>query len=116
MLFDLHDIEYFSMTYIFAQKDDDDIVYEYEQNNAAAQITPDGKTITFTLKNVDTREDNEDYITTVIKEADDEYYLKSTYFEDADELYPLKVEIFDEEVRFTSAGDGEALYLSGFFA
>ena len=116
MLFDLHDIEYFSMTYVFSQEDDDDIVCEYEQTNAATQVATNGLSVTFTLKNIDTREDNENYITSLIKEADDEYYLKSTYFEDEEELYPLNVEIFDEEVRFTSAGEGEALYLSGFFA
>jgi hypothetical protein len=116
MLFDLHDIEYFSMTYVFAQDNDDDVVCEYEQDNAATQVAADGKSVTFTLKNIDASEDDEDYITTIIKEADDEYYLKSTYFEDPEELYPLNLEIFDEEVRFTSAGEGEALYLSGFFA
>jgi hypothetical protein len=116
MLFDLRDIEYFSMTYVFAQDNDDDIVCEYEQTNAATQVAADGLSVSFTLKNINASDDNEDYITTLIKEADDEFYLKSTYFEDAEELYPLNVEIFDEEVRFTSAGDGEALYLSGFFA
>lgn len=114
MLFDFHDIEYFSMTYIFAE-DNGDIVCEYEQTNSPTQVTADGNSITFTLKNINTDEDNEDYITTLIKE-DDEYYLKSTYFEDDTELYPLNVEIFDEEVRFTSTSADEALYLSGFFA
>jgi hypothetical protein len=116
MLFDLRDIEYFSMTYVFAQENDDDIVEEYEQDNVAAQVASDGKSVTFTLKNIDSTEDDEAYITTIVKEADDEYYLKSTYFEDAEELYPVNLEIYDEEVRFTSVGDGEALYLSGFFA
>jgi hypothetical protein len=116
MLFDLHDIEYFSMTYVFTETDSDDIVCEYEQTNAAAKVAADGKSITFVLKNIDANEDSEEYVTTLIKKSDDEYYLTSTYFEDATELYPLNLEVFDEEVRFISAGEGEAMYLSGFFA
>jgi hypothetical protein len=80
MLFDFHDIDYFSMTYVF-NEDDGDIVCEYEQTNAPTQVTADGQRITFTLKNINTDEDSEDYITTIIRE-DDDYYLKSSYFED----------------------------------
>jgi hypothetical protein len=50
-----------------------------------------------------------------VQAADDEFYLKSSYFEDADEPYPLNVEISDEEVKFTLAGEDEVMYLYGFF-
>ena len=115
MLFDFHDIDYFSMTYVF-NEDDGDIVCEYEQTNSPTQVSTDSQSITFTLKNINSNEDSEDYMTTLIRVSDDEYYLKSTYFEDETELYPLNVEVFDEEVVFTSASEGEIMYLSAFFA
>jgi hypothetical protein len=116
MLFDLHDIDYFSMTYIFSEDDGDDIVCEYEQTNSSTKVAADGQSVSFTLKNINSDEDSEEYVTTLIKEGDDEYFLKSTYFEDPSELYPLNLEVFDEEVRFNSANEDEVLYLSGFFA
>ena len=106
---------YFSMTYVFIEEDED-IVCEYEQTNAPLKVAADGNSITFTLKNIDANEDSEEYTTTLVKEADDEFYLKSSYFEDADEPYPLSVEVYDEEVRFTLASEDEVMYLYGFFS
>lgn len=118
MQIDLNKIDYFSMTYIFVEDEDKeaaDIVCEYEQTGAPV-VAADGNSTTFTLKNIDSDEDNEEYVITLIKKAEDEFYLKSDYFENASELYPLNVEVFDEEVKFSSVGEGEVMYLYGFFA
>jgi hypothetical protein len=114
-MINFRDFTYFSMTYIFIEEDED-IVCEYEQTNASLKVAADGNSITFMLKNIDTNEDSEEYTTTLVKEADDEFYLKSSYFEDADEPYPLSVEVSDEEVSFTLASEDEVMYLYGFFA
>jgi len=113
-MINFHKFTYFSMTYVFIEEDED-IVCEYEQTNAPLKVAADGNSITFTLKNIDPNEDSEEYTTTVVQAADDEFYLKSSYFEDADEPYPLSVEISDEEVKFTLAGEDEVMYLYGFF-
>jgi len=114
-MINFRDFTYFSMTYIFIEEDED-IVCEYEQTNAPLKVAADGNSITFTLKNIDTNEDSEEYTTTLVKEADYEFYLKSSYFENADELYSLSVEVSDEEVTFTLEGEDEVMYLYGFFA
>lgn len=113
-MIDFHRVDYFSMTYIFMEEDAD-IACEYEQTKQPVSVTPDGLSVTFTLKNIDVREDNDEYLTTVFAE-DDEFYIKSSYFEDADEPYPLSVEISDEEIKFTLAGEDEVMHLYGFFA
>ena len=105
---------YFSMTYVFIEEDED-IVCEYEQTNAPLKVAADGNSITFMLKNIDSNEDSEEYTTTVVQAADDEFYLKSSYFEDAVEPDPLNVEISDDEVKSTLAGENEIMYLYGFF-
>lgn len=114
-MINFQDFTYFSMTYVFIEEEDD-IVCEYEQSNTPVKVTADGNSITFILKNIDANEDSEEYSTTLVKEADDEFYLKSSYFEDATELYPLSVEVSSEEVRFTLANDDEVMYLYGFFS
>lgn len=114
-MINFQDFTYFSMTYIFIEEEGD-IVCEYEQTNAPLKVAADGSSITFTLKNIDSNEDSEEYTTTLIKEADDEFYLKSSYFEDAEELYSVDVEISGEEVRFSLEGEDEVMYLYGFFA
>lgn len=113
-MINFQDFTYFAMTYIFIEEEGD-IVCEYEQTNAPLNVAADGSSITFTLKNIDANEDSEEYSTTLIKAADDEFYLKSSYFEDAEELYPVDVEISDEEVRFSLDGEEEVMYLYGFF-
>jgi hypothetical protein len=112
-MINFHDIEYFAMTYIFIE-DDEDIVCEYEQTNAPIRVIDDNH-ISFMLKNIDPNEDNEEYVVTLIKKADDEFYLSSSYFEDVNELYSLSVDDLAEEVKFTLANEDEVLYLYGFF-
>jgi len=114
-MINFQELSYFSMTYVFIEADED-IACEYEQTNAPIQVAADGNSISFTLKNIDANEDSEEYLTSVVKAADDEFYLKSSYFENADELYSLSVEVSDEEVTFTLEGEDEVMYLYGFFA
>lgn len=114
-MINFHELNYFSMTYVFIEEEED-IVCEYEQTDAPITVAADGSSVTFTLKNIDANEDVEEYTTTLGKEADDEFYIQSSYFEDATERYPLSVEISDDEVKFTLAGEDEVMYLYGFFA
>lgn len=114
-MINFQDFTYFSMTYVFIEADEN-IVCEYEQTNVPVKVAADGSSITFMLKNLDANEDSEEYITTLVKADDDEFYLKSSYFEDAEELYPLSVEVSDEDVTFTLEGEDEVMYLYGFFA
>ena len=113
MLLNLKEIEHFSMTYIFIEGEED-IVCEYEQIDKLV-IATDGNSVSFTLKNLDETQDSDEYVTTLIQEGD-ELFLKSTYFEDTEELYPLSVEIFEKDITFTLAGEDEVMYLYGFLA
>jgi hypothetical protein len=115
-MLDLRTIQTFSMTYIFTDEDGDEIAYEYEQVGTPI-VSTDSQSVTFVLKDIDeTHEDDEEYFMTVIKTAEDEFSVKSSYFEDPEELYDLNVELTDEEVCFSSVSDGEEMYLYGFFA
>ncbi|MDD1607593.1 MAG: hypothetical protein LUO95_08015 [Methylococcaceae bacterium] len=114
-MIDFRQINYFSMTYVFIEEEED-IVCEYEQTDPPIEVAADGLSVTFTLKNIDPDEDSEAYLTTLIQKGADDFYLTSTYFENASELYPLSVEISDEEVKFTLTGEDEVMYLYGFFA
>jgi hypothetical protein len=113
-MINLRDIEYFAMTYVFIEEDGD-IVYEYEQTSTPIRVIDDNR-ISFMLKNIDPEEDAEEYVVTLTKKGADEFYLSSSYFEDATEQYPLSVDELVEEIKFTSANDDEVLYLYGFFA
>jgi bifunctional N-acetylglucosamine-1-phosphate-uridyltransferase/glucosamine-1-phosphate-acetyltransferase GlmU-like protein len=115
-MLDLRAIETFSMTYIFTDEDGDEMAYEYEQVGTPV-VLPDGQSIRLALKDInEANEDDEEYLFTLIQTADDEFSVKSTYFEDPEELYGMNVELTDEEVCFSSISDGEEMYLYGFFA
>ena len=101
------------MTYVFM--DEEDIVCEYEQTEQSPVVTPDGNSISFILKNIDQNEDKDNYSVVLVKEGDDEFYIKSDYFDDATEPYPLDVEISDDDVKFILEGEDEDMYLYGFF-
>jgi len=101
------------MTYVFT--DGDDIACEYEQTEQSPVIAPDGNSISFSLRNIDQNEDKELYSVVLLKEGDDEFYIKSDYFDDAAEPYPLDVEISDDDVKFILEGEDEDMYLYGFF-
>jgi len=111
---DFHLIKYFSMTYVFIEEDED-IACEYEQTAENPVVAPDGNSVTFTLRNIDQNEDKECYSITLVKESDDEFYIKSDYFDDATEPYYLDVEISDDDVKFILEGEDEVMYLYGFF-
>jgi len=51
----------------------------------------------------------------LVKNSDDEFYLKSDYFDDAAEPYPLDVEISDDDIKFMLEGGDEVMYLYGFY-
>ena len=112
MTVDFKRLKHFSMTYVFMD-DAGDIACEYEQTDENPQLSSDG--ISFSLKNIDQNEDKDTYLMTLVKQSDDEFYLKSDYFADADEPYYLDVEVSDEDVKFTLAGEDEMMYLYGFF-
>ncbi|HEY8038120.1 MAG TPA: hypothetical protein VIF37_21305 [Methylobacter sp.] len=101
------------MTYVFM--DDEDVVCEYEQTEQSPVVAPDGKSISFALRNIDQSEDKDIYSVVLVKNDDDEFDIKSDYFGDAAEPYPLDVEISDDDVKFTLEGEDEVMYLYGFF-
>jgi hypothetical protein len=113
MSVDFNRLKHFSMTYVFTEEDD--IALEYEQTDQIPWVSPNGKTITFGLTNIDQNEDKEWYSVTLVKMSDDEFYIQSDYFDDDTEPYPLDVEISDEDVKFILAGEDEDMYLYGFF-
>jgi ethanolamine utilization protein EutQ (cupin superfamily) len=101
------------MTYVFM--DDEEIACEYEQTEQSPVVALDGNSVSFTLRNIDQSEDKDLYSVVLVKESDDEFYIKSDYFEDANEPYPLDVEISDDDVKFILEGEDEDMYLYGFF-
>ncbi|TRX00457.1 hypothetical protein [Candidatus Methylobacter oryzae] len=113
MTVDFNRLKHFSMTYVFM--DGEDVVYEYEQTEQEPVVAPDGNSIGFALRNIDQSEDKDIYSVVLVKNDDDEFDIKSDYFGDADEPYPLDVEIFEEDVKFTLEGEDEVMYLYGFF-
>lgn len=113
MTVDFNRLKHFSMTYVFM--DDEEIACEYEQTEQSPVVAPDGNSVSFTLRNIDQSEDKDFYSVVLVKEGDDEFYIKSDYFEDADEPYPLDVEISDDDVKFILEGENEDMYLYGFF-
>jgi type II secretory pathway component PulC len=129
MTVDFNRLKHFSMTYVFMDDDCMDtggramqeqlptkeIACEYEQTEQNPVVAPGGNSVSFTLRNIDQSEDKDLYSVVLVKEGDDEFYIKSDYFEDADEPYPLDVEISDDDVKFTLEGEDEDMYLYGFF-
>ncbi|MFI3187660.1 MAG: hypothetical protein QX198_16930 [Methylococcaceae bacterium] len=114
MSVDFNRLKNFSMTYVFIEEEGD-IACEYEQIDESPVVAADGLSVSFTLKNIDQNEDKDSYLMTLVKESDDEFYLKSDYFDDAEEPYYLDVEMSDEDVKFILAGEEEVMYLYGFF-
>jgi hypothetical protein len=115
MNFDFHRLKHFSMTYVFLEHEGEDIVCEYEQASENTVVAPDGMSITFAIKNIDQDEDKDSYSVTLVKESDEEFYIKSDYFDDADEACYLDVEISDEDVKFILEGEDEVMFLYGFY-
>jgi hypothetical protein len=115
MNFDFNRLKHFSMTYVFLGNENEDIVCEYEQVSENVVVAANGMSITFTIKNIDQDEDKDIYSLTLVKENDEEYYLKSDYFDDADEACYLDVEISDEDVKFILEGEDEVMFLYGFY-
>ena len=113
MTVDFNRLKHFSMTYVFM--DEEDVVCEYEQTEQSPVVAPDGKSISFALRNIDQSEDKDIYSVVLVKNDDDEFDIKSDYFGDAAESYPLDVEMSDDDVKFTLEGEDEVMYLYGFF-
>jgi hypothetical protein len=67
------------------------------------------------LAHIDQSEDKDLYSVVLVKEGDGEFYIKSDYFDDTAEPYPLDVEISDDDVKFILKGEDEDMYLYGFF-
>jgi hypothetical protein len=113
MSVDFNRLKHFSMTYVFIE--DEDVACEYEQTDQNPVVAPDGNSVSFSLKNIDQTEDQECYSVVLVKEGGDEFYIKSDYFDDAAEPYPLDVETSDDDVKFILEGEDEVMYLYGFF-
>ena len=113
MTADFNRLKHFSMTYVFTE--DEDIVCEYKQTEQSPIVAPDGNSISFSLRNIDQNEDTECYSVVLVKKSDDDFYMKSAYFDDDTEPYPLDVEISDDDVKFILEGEDEVMYLYGFF-
>ena len=110
---DISRLKHFSMTYVYLEEED--IVCEYEQVSESPEISADGNSVTFTIRNIDQAEDSEIYSVTLVKESADDFYIKSDYFDDANEAYYLDVEISDDDVKFILEGDEEVMFLYGFY-
>lgn len=102
------------MTYVFI--DSEETACEFEQTEQNPVVAPDNLSTCFSLRNINPDEDQETYTVELIKNHDDEYFIKSDYFVDADELYPLDVELTGDDVRFILEDKDEVMYLYGFFA
>jgi ethanolamine utilization protein EutQ (cupin superfamily) len=113
MSVDFRHLKHFSMTYVFS--DEEDIVCEYEQTEQNPVVASDGNSVSFNLINIDQDEDRDVYSVALLKENDGEFYIKSDYFGDADEAYPLDVEMSNDDVKFILEGENEVMYLYGFF-
>jgi len=113
MTIDFNRLKHFSMTYVFT--DDEDMAYEYEQTEQSPVVARDGNSVSFGLRNIDPNEGQDVYLVELVKEGDDEFYIKSDYFEDASEPYPLDVETSEDDVKFILEGEDEVMYLYGFF-
>lgn len=113
MSVDFNRLKHFSMTYVFI--DDEDVACEYEQTEQGSVVAPDGNSVSFSLRNIDQNEDQDIYSVVLVRKGDDDFYIKSDYFDDADEPYPLDVEISDDDVKFILEGEDEVMYLYGFF-
>ncbi len=113
MSVDFNRLKHFSMTYVFI--DDEDVACEYEQTEQDPVVAPDGNSVSFSLRNIDQNEDQDCYSVVLERKGDDEFYIKSDYFDDAAEPYPLDVEISDDDVKFILEGEDEVMYLYGFF-
>jgi ethanolamine utilization protein EutQ (cupin superfamily) len=113
MTVDFNRLKHFSMTYVFT--DGEDMACEYEQTEQSPVVAPDGNSVSFSLRNIDQNEDQDIYSVVLVKESNDEFYIKSDYFEDAAEPYPLDVEISEDDVKFILEGEDEVMYLYGFF-
>lgn len=112
MIVDFKQLKHFSMTYVFT--DEEDIACEYEQTEQEPTVAADSNSASFKLINIDQNEDQDVYSVTLLKEGDDEFYIKSDYFDDAEEAYPLDVEISEDDVKFVLEGEDEVMYLYGF--
>ena len=112
MSVDFNRLKHFSMTYVFM--DEEDIACEYEQTEQSPVVAADGLSISFNVRNIDQSEDKECYAIVLIKNGD-EFDIKSDYFDDADEPYPLDVELSADDVKFILEGEDEIMYLYGFF-
>jgi hypothetical protein len=112
MTVDFNRLKYFSMTYVFM--DEEEVACEYEQTEQSLAVAADGNSVSFSLRNIDQDEDKDVYSVVLVKEADDELYIKSDYFGDAAEPYPLDAEISDDDVKFILEGEDEVMYLYGF--
>lgn len=113
MSVDFNRLKHFSMTYVFI--DDEDIAWEYEQTEQDPVVSTDGNSVSFSLRNIDQNEDQECYSVVLVKEGEGEFCIKSDYFDDAAEPYPLDVETSDDDVKFILEGEDEVMYLYGFF-
>ena len=92
MTVDFNRLKHFSMTYVFM--DDEDIACEYEQTEQSPVVAPDGNSVSFALRNIDQGEDKDIYSVVLVKESDDEFYIKSDYFEDASRTLPSRCRDF----------------------
>jgi hypothetical protein len=114
MLVDFNRLKHFSMTYVFMEEEED-VACEYEQTEQDPVVALDGNSVSFSLRNIDPNEDQERYSVVLVREGDEEFYIKSDYFDDDSEPYPLDVEISDDDVKFVLEGEDEDMYLYGFF-
>jgi hypothetical protein len=114
MSVDFNQLKHFSMTYVFL--DGEETACEFEQTEQKPVVAPDNLSTRFSLRNIDQNEDQETYTIELIKNDDDDYFIKSDYFVDAEEPYSLDVELTGDDVRFILEDKDEVMYLYGFFA
>ncbi len=114
MSLDFNELKHFSMTYVFL--DDEETACEYEQTEQDPIVAPHEQSIYFSLRNINQDEDQETYSVELIKNNDDQdFYIKSDFFDNPEELFPLDVEMTGDDVRFILENEKEVMYLYGFY-
>lgn len=112
MQIDFSRIQYFSMTYVFMNDDGDDVC-EYEQTAKSPLVTADGSGIRFELTSTNPQ-DEEIFTVTLSQREQNQFFIQSDFFEQAEDAYPLTVEASDQDILFCLEGDEETMYLYGF--
>ncbi len=110
-MLDITKIQEFTMEYIEKSEQES---YTYTQVEDSLSVSQNNQIIKATLKSEKNREDIEQF-DIIIEKKDNEYWLKSSYFEDPSALYPLSVYEGDEEFILVHRYPDVIMYLHAYY-